>query len=427
MSSNRSRVVLTGLGILSPLGLGVEAFWQALLKGQSGVKPIQAFDPSGLPIRIAGEIRNFNAKDYIVNKEHRKNIKYMARPIQLGVAGSAAALQDAKVDTTKLDPTRFGIDFGAGLIPSELDELGPAAQTSTNAMPHHVDMAKWGEQGLAAMPPIWMLKYLPNMPACHVSIFHNAQGPSNTITETDVASLLAMGEGYNIIARGQADLMLTGGADSKVNPLSLTRLSLFAPLTQRNDQPETACRPFDRQRDGMVPGEGAGIIVMEELAHAQRRNAPIYGEVVGFDAAFDYKRNGDGLARAVTSALAKAGITPDDLDHINAQGFSTRRDDHWEARGYFKAFGNKVPSAPVFAGKSYFGSLGAASGPVEFAISVLALRHGVLPPTRNVEEVDPECPISVVMGQPRTVQKEHFLKVSFTEMGQVAAMVVRKF
>lgn len=427
MSTPRPRAVFTGIGVLTPLGLGVEALWQGLLAGQSGVKSLQSFDASGLPIRIGGEIRNFDAKEYIDKKE-RKSLKVMARPIQLGVGCTTLALRDGKVEPAKLDPTRFGIDFGAGLIASELDELGPACAASANCQPGHVDLQKWGEAGIPAMPPLWLLKYLPNMPACHVSILHNAQGPSNTITESDVAALLAIGEATAIITRGQADVMLTGATDSKMNALSMTRLSLFMPTSQRNDAPEKACRPFDKNRDGMVPGEGAGILILEELEHALKRGARIYAEVVGFGAAFDLKRNGDGLARAITAALKKADLGPEDIDHVNAQGFSTRRDDSWEARGIWKVFGATQPRVPVFAGKSYFGSLGAASGPVELAISLLAQQHGVLPPTLNYEEADPELPpLAIHAGKQREVRTPYALKLSFTDMGQCAALVVKKW
>jgi 3-oxoacyl-[acyl-carrier-protein] synthase II len=424
MASQRRRSVFTGIGLLTPIGLGAEAYWQALRAGKSGVRSIQAFDASALPIRIAGEVCDFDAKNY-VDKKDRKSLKVMARAIQMGVAGSAMALKHAGIDPAKLDPTRFGVDFGAGLIASELDELAPAATASTNGTPGRVDMARWGQIGLTQMPPLWMLKYLPNMSACHVSIMYNAQGPNNTITENEVAPLLAMSEAHRIISRGQADVMLCGGADSKVNPLSLARLSLFSPLSQRNDAPEKASRPFERHRDGLVPGEGAGIMVLEELAHAQKRGAIIFGEVVGTGAAFDLRRNGDGLARAITAALQEADIRPEDIDHINAQGFSTRREDTWEARGLHKVFGKCRPAVPVFAGKSYFGSLGPAGAGIELAASLLALRDGMLPPTLNYDEPDPECPITVLAGQPRNVERGFVLKVSFTEVGQCAALVVR--
>lgn len=427
MTSDRSRAVITGIGVLTPIGLGVEKMWSALLAGTSGVRPIQSFDASGLPIRIGGEIRDFDAKDYIDKKE-RKSLKVMARAIQMGVGCTTLALRDAALEPATLDPTRFGISFGAGLIASELDELGPACVASCVPDPTQVDLRKWGEVGLANMPPLWLLKYLPNMPACHVSILHNAQGPSNTITESEVAALLAIGEAAAVIARGTVDVMLTGATDSKINPLSLTRLSLFAPLSRRNEEPERASRPFDRRRDGLVPGEGTGILVLEKLEHALQRGARIYGEIVGFGAAFDLKRNGDGLARAITVALRKAGIGPEQIDHINAQGFSTIRDDSLEARGIWKVFGESHPKVPVFAAKSYFGNLGAGGGPVELGISLMAQRHGILPPTLNYEEADPELPpVAVLAGRKHEVRTPYFLKLNFTDMGQCAALVVRKW
>lgn len=426
MMPMRARAVLTGIGLLTPIGLGLEPFWHGLRAGRSGVKPIQAFDATGLPVRFAGEITDFDAKEYIDRKE-RKSLKVMARPIQLAVGGTTLALQDAGLEPARLEPTRFGVGFGAGLIASELDELGPASAVSANGKPGDVDLKKWGSQGLAVMPPLWMLKYLPNMPACHVAILHNAQGPNNTITETDVAPLLALGECCRIIQRGHADVMLTGGADSKVNPLSMTRWNLFRPLSHRNDAPERACRPFDRQRDGLVLGEGAGILVLEELEHARRRGARIYAEVAGFAATYDVKRNGDGLARAITLALKQAGIGPGDIDHVNAQGFSTADEDAWEARGIRQVFGDCKPAVPVFAAKSYFGSLGAGSGGVELGASLLAQQHGLLPPTLNYEAPDPACPIPVLARTPHEVRRDYFVKISFTEIGQCAALVVKRW
>jgi 3-oxoacyl-[acyl-carrier-protein] synthase II len=413
------------MGVLTPIGLTLDAFWQSLVVGRSGVKRISSFDASGLPVHIAGEITDFDAKAYVDRKD-RKSLKVMARPIQLAVASTNLAMQDAQLEPSKLDPVRFGVGFGAGLIASELDELGPPSAVAYNGH-GDVDLRKWGTQGLAVMPPLWMLKYLPNMLACHVSILHNAQGPNNTITETDVAPLLAAGECFRIIQRGQADVMLTGGADSKVNPLSMTRWSLFRQLSRRQDAPERACRPFDKRRDGVVLGEGAGVLILEELEHARKRGAPIHGEVVGFAATYDVKHNGEGLARAMTLALQQAGIGPEDVDHVNAHGISTTREDPWEARGIHRVFGQCKPATPVFAAKSYFGSLGAGSGAVELASSVMALERGMLPPTLNQDEPDPECPIRVHAQQPHEVKRDHFLKISFTEIGQCAALVVRRW
>jgi 3-oxoacyl-[acyl-carrier-protein] synthase II len=263
------------------------------------------------------------------------------------------------------------------------------------------------------------------MIACHVSIINNCQGPSNTITETDVASLLAMGEAFRIIRRDQADIFLTGGGESKINALSMARQSLFQPLSRRVENPEKACRPFDRNREGLVLGEGAGVFTMEVLEHAQKRGARIYGEVVGFGASFDRKRDGAGLARAVRAAMSEAGITPEQLDHVNAHGLGTNADVA-EARGLSEIIGLNNASVPVFAPKSYLGNMGAASQATELAASLLAFSHGEVPATLNHEEPDPACPI-VVTREPRKVSKPYVLKVGFTDMGQCAAMVCRRW
>ena len=426
MVSSQRRVVVTGIGIISPIGLDPASCWQSLRQGRSGIKPIQLFNAAALPVRIAGEIVGFDAKKF-VDKKDRKSLRVMARSIQLAVAAAQLALNDSKIDKDKLDPTRFGVEFGASLIASELEELGAASQLSANCQPGTVDLEKWGKQGLANIPPLWMLKYLPNMLACHISIMHNAQGPNNTITESDVAGLLALGEAFRITRRNQADFFLAGGGESRINPLSMVRQCLFQPLSKRNEEPEKACRPFDRRRDGMVLGEGATVLVMEELEHARRRGAKIYGEMVGFGAAFDRGTTGKGLARAIRAALTEAGVGPEAIDHVNASGTSTVPGDAWEARGIQEVFGSCQQPVPVFAAKSYFGNLGPGSAPTEIAASLLALEHGQLPATLNYEEPDPACPVTVAAREIRPVRKPYFLKTGFTDLGQCAAAVFRKW
>jgi len=423
MASPARRVVFTGIGVLTPIGSDAPSFWNCLSAGVSGVKAIQSFDTGGLTTRFAGEIPTFDAKKYLDKKE-RKSLRVMARGIQLAVAAAQLALDHGKVEKAKLDPTRFGVEFGAGLLATELPELGPASQISCNGVPGGVDLKKWGEQGIPAIPPLWMLKYLPNMLACHVAILHNAQGPNNTITESDVAPLLALGEAGRILRRNQADFFLVGGADSKVNPLSMVRQCLFGHLSRRNDAPEKASRPFDRQRDGFVVGEGAGVLAVEDLEHARKRGATILGELVGFGSAYDRGMGGQGLARAIRAAIAQAGITPDDIDHVNAHGISSIHGDIWEARGIREVFGDR--DVPVWAVKSYVGNLGAGGGLTELGASLLALSHGVLPATLNFDEADPACPLNI-QREPRAIQKPYFLKISLTEMGQTAVVVCKKW
>jgi 3-oxoacyl-[acyl-carrier-protein] synthase II len=424
MALTSRRAVFTGIGVLPPIGLSPLEFWDALTNGRSGIAAISSFDASHLPVRIAGEIEGFDAREY-VDKKDRKSLKVMARTIQLAVAAAQRALADSGVDRSSLDSDRFGVEFGASLIASELGELGPAAQRTVNGHVDHVDLERWGAEGLANMPPLWMLKYLPNMLACHVAILHDARGPNNSVTESDVASLLAIGEAYRILRRDQADFFLTGSGESKLNPLSLARQCLFQDLSKRNWEPKRASRPFDLQRDGMVIGEGAGILVLEDLDHARRRGARIYAELAGFGSAFDRDRKGEGIAAAMRAALADAGIGPEDVDHINAHGVSSQDGDAWEARGIRLVFGSENP--PILAVKSYIGNLGAASGSTELVASLLAFHHGLLPGTLNYEHADPRCPVQVAAGQAVRCGKPYAIKLGFTELGQCAAIVLRRW
>ena len=421
MSSSSRRVVLSGIGVVTPIGLGAESFWAGLKEGKGGVHPITSFDPAALATRFAGQVNGFDAKKY-VSKEGRKQIRVMARAIQLAVGAAQLAMDDGKVDKATLDRTRFGVEFGAGLLSTELAELGPASQKCRGATPGTVDLHEWGDKGRQEITPLWMLKYLPNMIACHVSILHDAQGPNNTITEGDAASLLAIGEAYHILRRDQADFFLAGGGDSKVNPLSVVRQVIFGHLSRANESPAEACRPFDRRRDGLVIGEGSGVLIVEELSHARRRGASIYGEIVGFGAAFDRGVTGRGLARAVRAAMAQAGITASEIDHVNAHGLGSPRFDAAEARAIAEVFGPR--GVPVWAVKSNIGNLGAGGSATELAASLLAMKHGTVPATRNYGVPDEACPVAVTTTA-RAVSKPYFVKLSFTEMGQCAAVVVR--
>jgi 3-oxoacyl-[acyl-carrier-protein] synthase II len=422
MSSSR-RVVLTGIGVINALGQTPAAFWDGLAQGKCGIRTITSFDPAPLTTRFAGEVVGFDAKKYL-SKEGRKQLKVMARAIQFAVAASQIALDDGNVDRTKIDSTRFGVEFGAGLLPSELHELAPAAVVSAGATPGQVDLRAWGSRGLPVITPLWMLKYLPNMLACHVSILHDAQGPSNSITEGDVGSLLAIGEAYHIIRRDDGDIFLTGGADSKINPLSMVRQQMFGHLSRRNEAPQEACRPFDRDRDGLAVGEGACVLVAEELDHARRRGASIYGEIIGFGAAFDRGMTGRGLVRAMQAALDEAGMAADTINHVHAHGLGSPRLDAVEAGAIAAVFGPR--KVPVWATKGNTGNLGAGSGATELAASVLALKHGIIPATHNHQATGPDCPIAVITT-PRLVERPCFLKLGFTDMGQCAAVVVRKW
>ena len=417
------RVVITGIGVISPIGLDAGSFWDALTKGRSGIATLPEFDLPFVPVRFGAAVRGFDPKKYLEKKE-RKRLGIMVRSMQFAAAAAQLAVEDGLLDKSKIDPTRFGTIFGSSTLPSELKDLGRAALISANRQTHQVLMEAWGVHGLPLIPPMWMLEHVPNMSACHVSIFHDTRGPSNSITESDAASLLALAEAHRWLRRGAADLFLVGGGDTKLVPINFARQILFSPLSHRNDAPDKACRPFDRDRDGIVLGEGAGVLLVEELEHAQRRQARIYAEVVGVGAAFDRGLTGQGLARAIRLAMNQAGVEPDAIDHINAQGYSIPREDAGEARAYLKVFGLNTP--PVLAVKSYVGQLGGAAAAVELAASLLALQHQHLPATLNYVFPDPACPINVAR-LPQPTRLRHFLKVSFTEMGQCAAVVCRRW
>ncbi len=419
-STPTRRVVITGAGVITPIGQDLPAFWQSLAAGQSGIGPIRSLDASALPVRIAGEVPGFDAKK-VLTRDERKSLKMMARSVQMGVACAKLAFADAGIDRSQLDSARFGVEMGSSLIPTELDDLAGAVAVASDAA-GHADLAGWGAAGLKEIQPLWMLKYLPNMVACHTSIFLDAQGPNNSITESDVAGLLAVGEAGRILRRDAADFMLVGTSDSKINLLSLVRQCLFAPLSHRNDEPTKAVRPFDKGRDGFVVAEGAGALAVEDLTHARRRSARIYAEVAGFGSAFDRGRTGAGLARAIRLALKQAGVGPAEIDHVNAFGLGTAPADPWEARGLAEVFGPH--GVPVFAPKSYFGNMFSGGGLVEVIASLMALRHGTVPATLNCDDPDPACPVAVGR-EPRPVTKPYVLKVSLTDLGQCAELVLR--
>jgi 3-oxoacyl-[acyl-carrier-protein] synthase II len=417
------RVVITGAGVISPIGQDLPAVWRALVAGTSGVGPIRSIDVAALPVRIAGEVPAFDAKKIITDREERKSLKMMSRTVQMGVACARLAFADAALARGQLDPARFGVEIGSGFIATDHNDLAAAANVAATDAPGGVDLAKWGAEGLPLVPPLWMLKYLPNMVACNASIFLDARGPNNSITQSDAAGLLALGEAARIIRRDRADFMLVAAADSKISMLGLLRQCVFAELSHRNDEPAKACRPFDVNRDGWVIAEGAGAFTFEDLAHADRRGAHIVAEVVGFGSSYDRGRTGAGLARAIRTAFAQARVGPDDIDHVNAHGMGAREGDAWEARGLAEVFG---PNAPVFAPKSYLGNLGPAGGLVELTASLLALKHRTLPATLNCDNPDPGCPVAVVR-RPRPVTKPYILKISLTDRGQCAAAVLRRW
>jgi 3-oxoacyl-[acyl-carrier-protein] synthase II len=412
-------IVVTGVGVASPIGIGKEAFWKSLCEGRSGIRRFHLFDRSDLPPVFGGSVPGFHPKQYV---RPRKSLKVMNRDIQLAFAAADLACADAGLHRQPVEPERLGIVFGAELMACELDEI---AGTYRGCMVEgRFDFRRWGKVVMAELYPLWMLKYLPNMPACHIGIAQDARGPTNTLTLGEVSSVSAMAEAMRVIGRGQADVMIAGGTAEQIHPAIWTRSPAF-PFSRSADDPARASRPFDARRDGWVNGEGAGALVLEGRRHAEARGATVLARILGFGSAFEPHAKGQpiegrAIRQAIRTALADADLTPADIGHVNANGVSTLHDDRIEARAICEILGD----VPVTAPKSYFGMLGAAAGAVETAVSVLAWQHGLIPPTLNYEYPDPECPVNVVHGQPAPVERATALKLNHTRHGQAVALVL---
>jgi 3-oxoacyl-[acyl-carrier-protein] synthase II len=431
MLGSERRVVITGLGLVTPLGDSPDSVWTSLAEGKGAVRRLEAFRVAGLPNDVAAEVRDFDLKKHAlpkISKKLWKSRKYMARDIQLAVAAAQLAVADADLVDGGVDPTRIGIDLGAGLISSELDELAPAIVRAFEAN-RAFDFQVWGRESIGMIEPIWLLKYLPNMLACHISILIDCQGPSNTITEADASANLAIAEAARIINRGRADVMITGGADSKIHPLSLVRMGLLDNMSKWKGEPSHACRPFDRQRDGWVPGEGAGILILEEREHALKRGARIHGEILGGGSGCDASPAGGldpegiGTEVAIAAALEDAGLQPSDIGHVNAHGSATRVSDLAEARALQRIFGPR--GVPVTALKGYMGNLVSGCGSVELIASLIGANRGAIPAILNCDETDPEITADLVVGAPRPSDNPTFVKTNLTPLGQAAALVIR--
>jgi 3-oxoacyl-[acyl-carrier-protein] synthase II len=425
--------VVTGLGVVSPNGIGKEAFWSACVEGRSGVGPIKSFDASGHPVRIAAEVPELDMARF-VPPEHRKSLKIMGRAARFGVAAAGMALADSGLCADRLDPERVGVVMGAGLVPYDLPELAPLlAEAVDPGGRFHAPLL--GERGESALFPLWLLKYLPNMVATHVSLVCHAQGPNSTITTACAAGTQAVGEAFRLIARDDADVCLAGGADSRVDPLLLLAYRALGALSPSARPPAEVSRPFDKGRDGFVLGEGAGVLVLEELGHARRRGAVVYAEVLGLGTSFDAYAvtrpdpEAGGAARAMAWALREARVDPRDVDYINAHGTSTRLNDLMETVAVKRVFGTAGMGAvalPLSSIKSMIGHLIGAAGAVEAVALALTLASGVLPPTINQQSRDPDCDLDYVPNAAREVPVRTALSTSFGFGGQNAALVMRR-
>ncbi len=415
----RVEVVITGVGVVSPIGIGKEAFFSSIDAQRSGVSVLAVNQEAKAPCQIGAIVDDFEPKKYV---RPRKSLKVMCREIQLAFAAADLAVNDSNLDVASVDLDRMGVVFGSEIFYGDTTELIDVYRSCADAGRFVYD--RWGEQSMKDMFPLWMLKYLPNMAACHIGISQGARGPNNTITYAEVSSLLAISEACHAIQRGAADIMLSGGVGSQVGlAKSLYRGSeLLAPTT---GQPEAASRPFDLRRQGMVNGEGAGAVVLERREHAEARGATLYAVVAGHGNAGCRDEETMRIAaikQTINAALRSADCQANELSHVNAHGLGAIASDRIEAQ----AIAACLQDVPVTAPTSYFGRLGAGGGAVELAASVQALQNDRVPVTLNYETPDPACPINVVQGKPLARRQDAALVLSQARTGQAASLLLRK-
>jgi 3-oxoacyl-[acyl-carrier-protein] synthase II len=431
------RVVITGIGIVSPIGIGARAYWDNLLAGATGISKISSFDPAKFPSQLAGQVPPYKINDF-VPKTYRKATKVMARDTELAVIAADDAFKDsgllskAYAETPTFNGNRFGCNIGAALISADLTELAAAMHVARSAeRPEQLDLRQWGTNGMNQLTPLWLLKYLPNMLASHVTIIHELKGPSNNITCQDASSHLSIGEAFRIIQRGNADLAICGGAESRINHMGMMRQTLLNRLnTTSNDAPATAVRPFDSSAAGTVVGEGGGLLILEEYEHAAKRGAKIYAELVGFGASQDtHKVNepcptGRSYANAISKALKDANLPPAAVDCLIPHGLGIPSHDRAELAGLNQVFGaglSKLPLAPI---KSQLGNL-AAGCAVDAATAVLSLHHNKLPASPNTKSPLDNAPLNT-----SPTPRDHTVNVAVSSVyslgGQNAALVFKK-
>ena len=407
------RVVITGLGVVSPVGSKLKTFWENITAGKSGVSKISRFDISDFPVQIAAEVKDFDPLEYFDKKEARRTDLF----IQYAMGAAVQAVENAELDTDKVDPERVGVLIGSGIggirtIEEQYDIL-------LNKGPKRVS-------------PYCVPMEIINMASGLVSIRFGFKGPNISVVTACATGTHAIGEAYRTIQYGDADVMVAGGAESAITPLSIAGFAAARALSTRNDEPEKASRPFEKNRDGFVMGEGAGIVILEEYEHAKKRGAPILAEIVGYGTSGDAYHmtapapGGEGAARAIRNALRDAKVSPDTIDYINAHGTSTKFNDLYETLAIKSVFGDHAYQLKVSSIKSMIGHLLGAAGGVEVVASVLTLQTGVIPPTINYEEPDPECDLDYVPNEAIEMDVNYILKNSFGFGGTNACLVLKR-
>ncbi len=411
---SEQRVVVTGLGVVTPIGLGIDEFWEGLKEGRNGVSKITHFDPTDYRSHMAAEVKDFDPTDWI----DEKSVERMDRFVHFGMSSSVMALNDAGLNTFAFDGNRAGVIIGSG---------------TGGAITIQDGYSKLHEKGPKSISPFFISKSLINMAACLVSITYGLKGPLSAPCVACSTGANAIGDACRIIQRGDADIMLAGGAEASINSLPFAGFCAARSMSTRNDCVEKASRPFDKNRDGFVMGEGAGIVVLERLEHALSRNARIYAELVGYGNmadAFHFtapEPGGDGMIRVMRAALNDAGIDPQEVKYINAHGTSTVLNDKVESSAVMEVFGDHSKHLKISSIKSMIGHLLAAAGAVEFAATVMSVHTGKLPPTINYEEPDPECPLDYVTNGVESIDFELALSNSFGFGGGNVSLIVKKY
>jgi len=409
-----SRVVITGMGAITPVGLNVADFWQGITAGRSGVRPITQFDASQHPTQIAASVDGFDPADYVERREARR----MARFTQFALAATRQALQDAELDLARGDRTRVGLEIGSTIGGIEVIE----EQT-----------LRLRDGGPRRINPIFVPSVIINIAPCHIAVLLGIKGPTSAPVAACATGAVAVGEATRRLQRGDVDVMIAGGTEAAMTPLAIVSFSRLGALSTRNDEPERACRPFDADRDGTVMGEGAAIVVLETLEHALRRGAPIQAEVVGYGFTVDAyhivapEPGGDGAARAMSLALADAGLSPEEIGYICAHGTGTVLNDPSETAAIKTTFGESAYRIPISANKSMIGHMFGAAGSISVITAVKAIQEGVIPPTINLDNPDPECNLDYVPHVARQAPVEAAIANAFGVGGQNATVAVQRF
>jgi 3-oxoacyl-[acyl-carrier-protein] synthase II len=408
------RVVVTGVGLVSPLGIGTAANWEALCAGQSGIGPITHFEAAEFSSRIAGEVKGFDPLAFV----NKKDVKKMDVFIQYAIAAAQFAMDDSGLQVTDANATRVGVFIASGI-----------GGFGTIEREHKAFL----EGGPRRISPFFIPASIINLAAGQVSIRFHAKGPNSATCTACSASAHAIGDAFEIIKRDDADVMIAGGSEAAITPMGVGGFAAMRALSTRNDDPLHASRPFDRERDGFVMGEGAGVVIIEELEHARRRGATIYAELVGYGMSADAfhitapSEDGDGGMRVMQKALASARIVPDQVSYINAHGTSTPFNDKLETLAIKRVFGEHARRLAISSTKSMTGHLLGAAGGLEAGITALAIKHQVIPPTINYEFPDPECDLDYVPNQTRECAIEYALSNSFGFGGTNGALLFKKF